>query len=202
MSQYTISLKSIINIRSHEPPYNDDVFNDTAKKLERGREIFFNFEYAGSDDFKRLFENQFLINYFDRDIYCDDIELFMLTIQNEVTERAPRYFAKWNYLNNQIAEIADKIGVIESQTKSNTENKNKSLASQFPQDIKNAEEFSDVRHMDSGGMSEGVGEASAETSSTEYNSKLTHARDYLEVLQNDVIKEFVRSLSDNFMGVL
>lgn len=40
MSQYTISIKSIINLNSHLAPYNDYVFADTAKKLSAAEKSF------------------------------------------------------------------------------------------------------------------------------------------------------------------
>lgn len=201
MSQYTITINSLINIHSHFEPYNDDVFADVHKKFERAREMFFTFDYSGNDEFKNLFENAFLIEYLRRDIYTEDVELFTIALENEVKTKSRLYFPKWNIINNQLTEINNKLGVVESEGQNSTTNNNKSLASQFPQEIKSASDFGSVRHMDSGAMSRGDGTANSHFKSVEYNSKLLHMREVLELQSEDVIQEFVKSLSDLFMGV-
>lgn len=169
MSQYTISIKSIINLNSHLAPYNDDVFADTAKKIERGREIFFNFDYAGDDEFKRLFEEKFLIKNLQENICYDDVELFLLALKNDVQTKAPLYYKRYDAISD-LAENDIVIGdsykhtsrrdstgnrsdSATSSTSGKTSSKGKTKSSQFPQDIEQSSDFDDIEYMDDGNAS-------------------------------------------------
>ena len=136
-----------------------------------------------------------------RDIYTEDVELFTIALENEVKTKSRLYFPKRNIIKKHLTEINNKLGVVESEGQNSTTNNNKSLASQFTQEIKSASDFGSVRHMDSGAMSRGDGTANSHFKSVEYNSKLLHMREVLELQSEDVIQEFVKSLSDLFMGV-
>ena len=109
MSQYTISLKSIINIKSHFNN-NDDVFADTKQKIKRGRELFFNYDYDGDKVFKDLFEDAFMIRYLEQNIYCNDIDLFELTLENEVKIKAPIFYGKYKDIQ-RLKELVISEGV-------------------------------------------------------------------------------------------
>jgi hypothetical protein len=169
MSQYTISIKSIINLNSHLAPYNDDVFADTAKKIERGREIFFNFDYAGDDEFKRLFEEKFLIKNLQENICYDDVELFLLALKNDVQTKAPLYYKRYAAISD-LAESDITIGdsykhtsrrdstgnrsdSATSSTSGKTSSEGKTKSSQFPQDIEQSSDFDDIEYMDNGNAS-------------------------------------------------
>lgn len=169
MSQYTISIKSIINLNSHLEPYNDDVFADTAKKIECGREIFFNFDYAGNDEFKRLFEEKFLIKNLQENICYDDVELFLLALKNDVQTKAPLFY-KWYAAIADLKESDMIIGErykhtsrrdstgsrsdsATSSTSGKTSSEGKTKSSQFPQDIEQSSDFDDIEYMDGGNAS-------------------------------------------------
>lgn len=169
MSQYTISIKSIINLNSHLEPYNDDVFADTAKKIERGREIFFNFDYAGDDEFKRLFEEKFIIKNLQENICYYDVELFLLALKNDVQTKAPLYY-KWYAAIADLTESDITIGEsykhtsrrdstgnrsdsATSSTSGKTSSEGKTKSSQFPQDIEQSSDFDDIEYIDGGNAS-------------------------------------------------
>lgn len=170
MSQYTISIKSIINIKSHVAPYNDDVFADTAKKIQRGREIFFNFDYEGDELFKRLFEEKFIIKNLTENICYNDVDLFILALKNDVETKAPIYYKRYKAiselresdlsLGDETTHTSTREGSesrtdsANSETNSNTTANGKTKSSQFPQDIANADDFGAIRYMDGGNASE------------------------------------------------
>lgn len=194
MSQYTISLKSIINLYSHRPPYNDDVFADTKKKIERGREIFFNFDYAGDEEFQNLFEEKFLIKNLQEDICFNDIELWLMALKNDVTIKAPIYYNRYKAIQELKASelgLGEKVthdserdinregtNKVNDTSSSNTHNESSSSAensassssngktksSQFPQDIENATNFGSIRYMDGGTASQDSSSSSGSSS--------------------------------------
>ena len=225
MSQYTISLKSIINIKSHLEPYNDDVFADTAKKIERGREIFFNFDYPGDAEFKELFETAFIIKNLTENIYCLDVDLFMLALKNDVLIRAPYFYKRYQAvkeLNENDLSLGDKIthtsersGENENKSaatnKAESSNSGKSKSSQFPQDIV-ASAFGDIKYMDGGTASDNSGKSSGSNTGEQSGTFAEHfsestQRDISKVerlelylnLQRDIITEFVNSFNNLFM---
>jgi len=202
MSQYTISIKSIINIESHLPPFDDDVFANTEKKIERGRQILFNFDYEGGDDFKRLFEESFIIKNLEKDIYCYDVDLFLLTLKNEVQKKAGLYYKKYSAISDlALSDLrAAEKSTLESEGTAKTSSKNKTLSSQFPRDIADAEEFSDVKHLDNGGMGENSGDTKSTTKSTQTTerAKLDNIDKFIDA-QRDVITDFVNDLNELFV---
>jgi hypothetical protein len=228
MSQYSISLKSIININSHGEPYNDDVYANTPKKIERGREIFFNFDYDGDEKFKELFENKFIINYLTENIFCLDIDLFMLALQNDVKIKAPIFYNKYKAieeLKNADLTLGDKTTVnrqldeehedtAKATTKASGSGTGKSKTSQFPQDIENASSFNSINYMDAGNASETSNKSeSSNTSDGSGTSKHVESSEtlrtvnafdriekYLE-LQLDIITDFVMSFNNLFMRI-
>lgn len=228
MSQYSISLKSIININSHGEPYNDDVFGNSAKKIERGREILFNFDYEGDKKFKELFENKFLINYLTENIFCLDVDLFLLALQNEVRIKAPIYYNKYKAieeLKNTDLTLGDKTTVkrelnennsdkANSTTKGSSSGASKNKSSQFPQDIVNSNSFNSINYMDGGSATE-TNNISESTNTSEGTRNAKHNENtetvrtvnafdriekYLE-LQLDVITDFVMSFNNLFMRI-
>ena len=224
MSQYTISLQSIINIKSHNPPYNDDVFADTRKKIERGREIFFNFDYEGDDKFKELFETAFIIQNIDNNIYCYDADLFMLALENDFKTKAPLFYKQYKAIEElKAADLTDTTtseGTInenrsdtataELNAESNSNGKSKS--SQFPQDIATSGNFGNIDYMDAGNASENKTTSksknmSSGTGTTQHRdtrittrniTKIEKLGEFL-VLQQNIINDFVKSFSDLFM---
>lgn len=228
MSQYSISLKSIINIKSHNPPFNDDVYADTAKKIERGREIFFNFDYDGDAKFKELFENKFIINYLTENIYCLDVELFMLALQNDVRVKAPIFYNKYKAieeLKNTDLTLGDKTvtdreldeehaDTAKSSTSATSSASGKTKTSQFPQDISTAASFNSINYMDAGSASDNSNKSSSINTSdgngtAKHNEhaetvRTVNAFDRIEKyldLQLDVISDFVRSFNDLFIRI-
>ena len=188
MSQYTISIKSIINIKSHLAPYNDDVFADTKKKIERGREIFFNFDYDGDDRFKRLFEEKFIIKNLTENICYNDVDLFLLALKNDVEIKAPMFYKKYKAIEDlKESELTNGGTIIresnrdtkrdatdtrtdeaESQTESQTNASGKTKNSQFPQKVVASTSLNDINYMDSGNASEN--DSTAESSNTSTSS--------------------------------
>lgn len=185
MSQYSISLKSIINIKSHFDN-DDDVFANTKLKIKRGREIFFDFDYDGDDEFKELFENKFMINYLRESIYCDDADLFILALENEVKIKAPIFYNKYKAiqeLKNADLALGDRTvtnrdgsdtktnngsssNTASAQTSGSTSESGKTKTSQFPQDIVSSGSFSSIDYMDAGTASDNSGSSSGTSSST------------------------------------
>lgn len=188
MSQYTISIKSIINIKSHPAPYNDVVFADTAKKIERGREIFFNFNYAGDDDFKRLFENAFLVEYLERDIYCNDVDLFLIALRNDIEIKSPLFYKRYEAIKTLEKNLLSKgetttsSGAFSENSNDNTNDSessrdtrsdsssggsnNKSLGATYPQNLIVTNRIESVKYSDSGAFSENSSSASSSGNST------------------------------------
>ena len=226
MSQYSISLKSIINIKSHFNN-NDDVFADTRKKIERGRELFFNFDYEGDAEFKNLFEDKFMINYLDESIYTLDADTFILALENDVKTKAPIFYKKYlaiNELKNDIIlgskHITDRelneehADTAKSSTKATSSGTGKSKTSQFPQDIVDAPNFGSINYMDAGNASEtsnksdstnqsdgsGTAKNVEHTEVTEITDALARIERYT-YMQLDIISDFVRSFNDLFMRI-
>lgn len=226
MSQYSISLKSVINIKSHFTN-EDDVFADTKKKIERGRELFFNYDYEGSDEFKELFEEKFVINYLDESIYCLDVDLFLLALENDVITKAPIYFKKWSAVNNLKEDAilgskrtTDRVldeehaDTAKSSTKATSSGTGKTKTSQFPQDIVGASGFDAVKYMDAGNISNtnnsSNSENNSEGSGTAKHTEHTESSETFDVLAKieryknmelDIISDFVRSFSNLFMRI-
>lgn len=214
MSQYSISLKSIINLKSHFNN-NDDVFADTKKKIERGRELFFNFDYAGDKTFKELFENKFMIDNLTQSIYTLDVDTFIMALEADVKNKAPIFYNKYKAieeLKNTDLTLGDKTVTKreldeESELKAQSSSSGKSKTSQFPQDI-SASNFSNIRYMDGGSASDNSSgsESSGKNKHTENTETLrtVNAFDridkYLD-LQLDVISEFVRSFDNLFIRI-
>lgn len=228
MSQYSISLKSIINIESHNPPYNDDVYADTDKKIKRGREIFFNFDYDGDEKFKELFENKFMIDYLTENIYCLDVELFKLALKNDVLVKAPIYYNKYKAieeLKNTDLTLGDKTvtkrqldeehsDTAKSTTSASSTASGKTKTSQFPQDIENSSSFGSINYMDAGTASDNKNTSSSSNTSdgsgkakhveTGETLRTVNAFDRIEKyldLQLDVISDFVRSFNNLFVRI-
>lgn len=211
MSQYSISLKSIINIESHNPPYND-VYADTDKKIERGREIFFNFDYDGDEKFKELFENEFIINYLTEDIYCLDVELFKLALKNDVLVKAPIFYNKYKAieeLKNTDLTLGDKTVTkrqLDEEHSANSSASGNTKTSQFPQDIENSSSFGSINYMDAGTASDNKNTSSGKAKHVETAETLrtVNAFDRIEKyldLQLDVISDFVRSFNNLFVRI-
>lgn len=191
MSQYTISIKSIINLNSHLAPYNDDVFADTAKKIERGREIFFNFDYAGDDEFKRLFEEKFLIKNLQENICYDDVELFLLALKNDVQTKAPLYYKRYAAIADLKASdmtigdsykhtsrrdsTGNRSDSATSTTSGKTSSEGKTKSSQFPQDIEQSSDFDDIEYADGGNAS--VNDSTSSSSNKSDSSGKTNDTD-------------------------
>lgn len=206
MSQYTISIKSIINLNSHLEPYNDDVFADTAKKIERGREIFFNFDYTGDDEFKRLFEEKFLIKNLQENICYDDIELFLLALKNDVQTKAPLYYKGYK----AIADLKESDMIIgdsykhtsrrdstgsrsdsaTSSTSGKTSSEGKTKSSQFPQDIEQSSDFDDIEYMDGGNAS--VNDSSSSSSNKSDSSGKSSDTDIFSEESSRTVSPFER----------
>ena len=215
MSQYSISIKSIINIESHNPPYNDNVFADVPKKIERGREIFFNYDYEGDAVFKELFEKAFILNYLDESIYCLDVDLFKLNLENDVKIKAPLFYNKYKAVqelkNTELAigdiDTSSRQSQAQSDTSAESSSTGKSKTSQFPQDI-NTNNFQNVRYMDAGSISDNENESKSanissmtETVKNSRNTDVINKLAYYMQLENNVISDFVKSFRDMFMGI-
>lgn len=206
MSQYTISIKSIINLNSHYEPHNDDVFADTAKKIERGREIFFNFDYTGDDEFKRLFEEKFLIKNLQENICYDDVELFLLALKNDVQTKAPLYYKGYAAIADLKASditigesykhtsrrdsTGNRSDSATSSTSGKTSSEGKTKSSQFPQDIEQSSDFDDIEYMDGGNAS--VNDSTSSSTNKSDSSGKTNDTDIFSEESSRTVSPFER----------
>lgn len=219
MSSYTISLKSIISIKAQEK--GESTFADVRKLIDIGGDVLFPYDMysilnvasdyhdsvmmdetykeecldsAIQSFFVPRFVRGFILKYLNRDICCDDIDLFLLYLEDKVRRKMPIYYSRFVLLN---MELEKEIGVVSGET--STKNDNKSLSSQFPKDIVNADEFHDVKHMDSGAM--GSGEGHATSKSVDNAAKISQVRELLDIKSRDLIEDFINDMSDLFLGI-
>lgn len=241
MSQYTISLKSIIDIKTRSAHYAD-----TRGRVETGREIFFPFNYKGTENetFKRLFETGFILWYLDENICFEDIEKWFMIFQNEVETKSPLFFARYEKIQALIDSDIKELGTDEVESEYSEENSGKhsqqdertahgygktsgdnvtrALGSQFPYDIERAEDVFDVKHMDTGSLSDNESDIQTFTDSVDRGNsngensgnksgrnKTTHKQsgnilDRIEkytAQQRDIITDFIKSFNHLFMLV-
>lgn len=213
MSQYSISLKSIIDISSFP-----DVIENMQERVKFGREFFFNFEYEASKEFKELFENKFILDYLREDICYDDIDYWQMTLENAVKSKIPTYSKMYDALKKIATDeiISDNVSththIGESHNKANSESsgnsKSKGLGSSYPVDIAEADDFSDVKYMDNGNINEANSSGKNEsvvdnddksTDKTVFNKNTLEKLNTLNKAQFDVIQGAVSSLSNLFM---
>lgn len=217
MSSYTISLKSIISIKAQEK--GESTFADVRKLVDIGGDVLFPYDMYGilnvASDYNNItdetymkeyldssiqsffvprFVRGFILKYLNRDICCDDIDLFLLYLEDKVRRKMPIYYSRFVLLNMKLEK---ELGVVSGET--STKNDNKSLSSQFPKDIVNADEFHDVKHMDSGAM--GTGEGHATSKSVDNAAKISQVRELLDIKSHDLIEDFINDMSDLFLGI-
>lgn len=218
MSQYTICPRAYISIID-KSRYNSSTFADYDKKIELGRDIFFNFDYGTDSEFKELFERTFLNTYFESDIYCNDIRQFMNRLKTDVRASIAPYYRLYKKIKEDIdilqtaafRETVSESGSDKGESVSSGNGKNKSLGSNFPNDIENATEFSDVKFMNSGSMGENSSEASSSAVNTRESSRtVEHVEEggnildritELQKLSFNVIESAVKSFNYLFLGV-
>ena len=219
MSQYTTSLRFHINLID-KCEHDNSTFGNFGAKIELGRKIFFPFDYGAHPDFKILFENEFLNHYFDSDVYCDDIDKFKHRLEIDVRAKIPQYSKLWELINSDISLLSngDYIDTTEETTRENSSGtsksagtgKNKTLASNYPQDISLAGDFGSVKYMNSGSMGNSENETNSEAQNEarrDYERTFTHKEtgallekiNQLNFEKMNVIKNAVNSFSDLFM---
>lgn len=153
-------------------------FGSLDEKIELGRQIFFRFDYPGNDEFKELFENEFLVKYFDNDVYCDDIQKFKRRLRYDVLAKIPLFYNEWATVSNELDEllknssykdvVSENAHGTSSGTSSNSgTSKNKTLGSNMPNDIARAGALSDVGFMNSGSMSESESATNSQAQNTD-----------------------------------
>lgn len=219
MSQYTM------NIENYVLSQNPKTYGNIDEMIKSGRDLIFDFAYNASPDFKNLFEEYFIVYYFENDINSYSFQLWKHRFEIAVKSRVPMYGARFDFIQKildsdltltQKTEFLEKYnGQNESTGKSTSggNSENKSSSSQFPQDLLNAGDFENVRYMDSGARSKSE---SASNSESETFSKTNDTREHvnsvsqnpLDILEKftknaltDVIDECVKSFSDFFLLV-
>lgn len=217
MSQYTICPRAYISIID-KARYNSAAFADYDKKIELGRDIFFNFDYGTDAEFKELFERSFLNRYFESDIYCNDIKQFMNRLQTDVRATIAPYYRLFKKVkedinllqNGSFTDVVTESGTDTGESQSRGSGKNKSLGSNFPNDIERANEFDEVKFMNSGSMGENSSEASSSAKNTRNNERsVTHIDEgailekiaELQTRSANVIDSAVKSFGYLFLGV-
>lgn len=190
MSQYTMSLKSIIDIKTRSAHYAD-----TRGRVEAGRDIFFPFSYTGANDetFKKLFETGFILWYLDENICYEDLEKWYMIFQNEVETKAPLFYARYEKLKALIESDIKELGTDETEriyseensgthaenderrghgySKNSSDTVSRVIGSQFPYDIAGAEDIGTVKHADSGSMSDNESDIQSFSDSTERGNR-------------------------------
>lgn len=98
MAQYTTSMKALIEldflkegILPHQLTITD--------YIERGRKLFFNFNYTGDAVFKEYFEKRFMTRYLLENINSDYPPLWAENLKNIVQIIVPLYYLKYEGLN-------------------------------------------------------------------------------------------------------
>lgn len=215
MSLYTISLNELLKIRYPE------CFGDMKEKINKGRELLFNFNYIEDEVFKNQFEKTFILTYLERDIAFQEFDYFLAMLQTRIENIIDIYYKEWKAINSVKADMLLKSSITENTEKdvftSKSSNKSsgssssnsKTKSSQFPQDILQSD-FDNIQYMDGGAQNKSDSNANS-TSQTdsinedikEYSSSVTN--DILEKIQNlnksatDVIQNCVNSFNDLFL---
>lgn len=123
MSRYTTDLKTMI-----ESQTGNDI--SVQERIEQGRNIIFNFEYDLFDEeYKPIFEKNFIMRYYRREIGVETTGLFKLNLQSRLSLLLPKYNklyesvnTKFNVLENtNITETLEKETEIESLAESLTD---------------------------------------------------------------------------------
>lgn len=202
MSQYTISIKSIIDIENEH--VDKILFPNIEQRINIGRRIFFSLDYGVTDEnFKTLFENGFLIANLDENICYDDVDKWIFKFHNDLKIKAPLYYKKYKAIESLTESVLTEIGGTKTtiENESSAEGSTKSLSSRFPKQIKEGQ-FSDVRYMDSGSTSES--ESSGKNSGVQITENtgnaLDRVNDYVEI-QKNIIQELIDSFNNLFIAL-
>lgn len=223
MSLYTISLNELLKIRYPE------TFADVSEKINKGRELLFNFNYIEDEIFKNQFEKTFILTYLERDIAFQDFDYFLFMLQTRIENVIDIYYKEWQVINSVKADMLLKSSITENVEKdiftskstnksqgsssSNSKSNSKTKSSQFPQDIIRSD-FDNIQYMDSGAQNQSDSKVDnkSQTDSVndvknenikEYSTSVT--TDIFERIQKlnnsatDVIQNCVNSFNDLFL---
>lgn len=207
MSQYTISLRSIIRLLSEQN--NTPVFGDIKQYVENGRKYIFdysdlpklqNFDYL--EDFKKLFEKRFITYFFDENIYCNDIDTFLYVLNNEICSTMPIAFLKFQTLiktnENELKLISKNEQNATANATSNGESSAKN--SDFPYNYNLDTDLSNVHYTSNGSKSESSNNSQSNSTgvSSIYSNNIDSIKK-LETISQNVIFDYVKSFQHLFM---
>ena len=215
MSLYTISINELLKIRYPE------TFDNMKEKINKGRELLFNFNYINDENFKKQFETTFILTYLDRDIAFYNLEYFLALLQTRIENVIDIYYKEWQAINSLKSDMMLKSSITENlgkdtanssssiKSKAISSSNSKSKSSQFPQDILKSD-FDNIQYVDGGSHSVSDSEADSESVNDvknenirEYTSSVT--TDVLEKIQKlnksatDIIQICVNSFNDLFL---
>ena len=111
MSLYTISLNELLKIRYPE------TFADVSEKINKGRELLFNFNYIEDEVFKNQFEKTFILTYLERDIAFQDFDYFLYILQTRIENVIDIYYKEWQVINSVKADMLLKSSITENTEK-------------------------------------------------------------------------------------
>lgn len=224
MSKYTTSIEVIIC--SQTVP-DEDVY----KRIEEGRKFLFNFEYESpSADFRKSFETQFIEKYWNECIGYETVPLFQMKLKQRLEMIMPEVTFKYNALQKMIAieePNLERYGESHEEGENHSNNtaistvngsgtsKGKTVSSDTPANLIDADDIGDIKYADGGGMNEGSNTSkssgtsdsssdsdhSLERTFHEYGNKLEGFEKWYNSY-NNIMAELIASFDDMFIQML
>lgn len=199
MSLYTISLNELLKIRYPE------TFGDMKEKINKGRELLFNFNYIDDEKFRRQFETTFILTYLERDIAFQEFDYFLAMLQTRVENVIDIYYKEWQAINSIKADMLLKSSITENTEKdvftskstnkshgsslSNSKSNSKTKSSQFPQDIIRSD-FDNIQYIDSGSQNQSDSNADSKSQTDSVNDvRNENMRQYNISVTNDIFEK-------------
>ena len=224
MSKITTNLNSIINT------FCDNRYAPLTERMESAARVIFNYEYIEDEEARKIFENLFLSEYIDRNIYTPSVRLWLINLQARLQSAAPVFNHNMEVLKTNFKDIFTET-VTDTTTDTDTDNKadtssqsvgtgtanNTSISSKFPQDLISVRNIKNTNYAENGQRSEGdtsqsmtneshaTGESSTKTISnqtTKQNADRLKLLEQYQALERNLIYDLVRELKDMFLIIL
>ena len=210
MSQYTMSLNSLINLESYYTKGEKCTFGNDKNKIEVGRKVLFSdvYGYNVPEPLKTQFETGFIIQNIERNICYNDSDLWLMALKNDLSIKAPLFVKKWQAIEqlkvSEIAKVRESETTGNATSKGKSENNSKGLSSNYPENIKRAGNLEDVRYLDSGTMNNSTGSNSAESETKQKTIESGNNLDKMQLffdMQKNIVQEFIDSFNNLFMKI-
>jgi len=201
MSQYTISLNSIINIEGTKRKIN--CYADLDKKLEVFETYILDsshYTFTGDETFRKEFIQGFIGRYLQEDICYEDIDLWKLVLNNDIERKSKIYYNKYSAINSLIQSQLGLISKTTSEAESSASSDGHSVNSEYPANVANAINIDAVNYASSGIKSSGSSKGTSIGTSTIEGNPLDKIELYYSI-QRDVIDDMIKEFNNLFMLV-